>query len=441
MNSEETENAGASSSGFDPEELKDDLFDSIIDGDEPTASALTQEGLAEGIPAAEILYDALIPALEEVGSLFEKGTYFVPEMLLGAKAMKAGLALLRPLLAQSGIQPVGTYMILTVKGDIHDIGKDLVRTMLEGGGFRVIDLGVNVTPETMVAMVREHKPDILGFSAFLTTTMPMFKTNVEALVAAGLRDTVKIMVGGAPITEEYARLVGADGFADEASTATRIATDFMRNPETSPFLLQKQQKEATRSFVKADTSGYVMPRPARSRPANPPMSSLERVLTTLKHQEPDRVPHFEWVHDVDVVKAMTHGGGYHDLIEQYDIDGVMVAPAYRKQTLGEPDLLVDEWGAVRRIGKDNYAMPVDDQAPLRTLEDLKKWQVPDPDDDFRYEPIRQTSTSFGGNRATMLQMPPAPPAPRAPIAPNTGSRRSSARLSRGDRAATSGSTW
>jgi uroporphyrinogen decarboxylase len=396
--------AGGAGDGFDPEELKDDLFGSIIDGDEPAASALTQEGLEAGVPAEEILYDALIPALEEVGSLFEKGTYFVPEMLLGAKAMKAGLAHLRPVLAKSGIKPIGTYMILTVKGDIHDIGKDLVRTMLEGASFRVIDLGVNVSPETMIAMVREHKPDVLGFSAFLTTTMPMFKTNIEALQEAGLRDSVKIMVGGAPITEEYARLVGADGFAEEASTATRIAIDFINNPKTSPHLLQNQAKQATKSFTKVDSSGYVMPRPPRTLPANPPMSSLERVLTTLKRQEPDRVPHFEWVHDLDVIKALTNGGSYHDLIEQYDIDGVMVLPAYRKQTLGEPDLLVDEWGAVRRIGKDNYAMPVDDQAPLKTLEDLKNWQVPDPDDDFRYEPIRKTVARFGGKRAIILQM-------------------------------------
>jgi uroporphyrinogen decarboxylase len=253
-------------------------------------------------------------------------------------------------------------------------------------------------------MVREHKPEIVGFSAFLTTTMPMFKTNIEALKEAGLRDAVKIMVGGAPITEEYARLVGADGFADEASTATRIAIDFINNPETSPHLLQNQAKAVTKSFTKMDSSGYVMPRPARRLPANPPQSPLERVLTTLKHQEPDRVPHFEWVHDLDVIKAMTNGGTYHDLIEQYDIDGVMVAPAYRKTTLGEPDLLVDEWGAVRRIGKDNYAMPVDDQAPIKTMQDLANWQVPDPDDDSRYEPIRKTVARFGGRRAIILQM-------------------------------------
>jgi 5-methyltetrahydrofolate--homocysteine methyltransferase len=384
--------------------LKDELFESVIEGDEPTAGALTNQGLADGVSAEEILYDALIPALEEVGTLFEKGTYFVPEMLLGAKAMKAGLNILRPVLAKSGIEPVGTFMILTVKGDIHDIGKDLVRTMLEGASFRVIDLGVNVTPETMIAMVREHKPDILGFSAFLTTTMPMFKTNIDALKEAGLRDMVKIMVGGAPITEEYARLVGADGFATEASTATRIALDFLKNPETSEHLLQNQGKVVTKSFTKVDTSGYTMPRPPRTRPALPAMSNLERVLTTIRHQEPDRVPHFEWVHDLDVINALTKGGTYHDLIEQYDIDGVMVAPAYRKKALGEPDLFADEWGAVRRIGKDNYAMPVDDQAPLKTMADLETWQVPDPNDDFRYEPIRQTVARFGGKRAVILQM-------------------------------------
>ncbi len=389
---------------LDREELKDELFGGVIDGEEALVSRLTNEALADGMEAEDILYDALIPALEEVGSLFEKGTYFVPEMLLGAKAMKSGLNILRPVLAKSGIKPVGKFMILTVKGDIHDIGKDLVRTMLEGASFQVIDLGVNVSPEKMIEEVRAQKPDILGFSAFLTTTMPMFKTNIDALKEAGLRDSVKVMVGGAPITAEYARLVGADGFAEEASTATRIALDFLSQPETSPHLLQNQATEATRTYTKVDSSSYVMPRPARRVPALPAQSPLERVLTTLKHQEPDRVPHFEWVHDLDVINAMTNGGDYHDLIEQYDIDGVMVAPAYRKRTLGEPDLLVDEWGAVRRIGKDNYAMPVDDQAPIKTLKDLETWNPPDPDDPFRYEPIKRVVERFGGKRAVILQM-------------------------------------
>ena len=169
------------------EEIKDRLYDGVIDGEGAEVIELTQRALEIGLAAEEILYDALIPALEEVGSLFEQGEYFVPEMLVGAKAMKGGLNLLRPILAQSGAKPIGTYVILTVKGDIHDIGKDLVRVMLEGAGFKVVDLGVNVDPETMIAAIREHQPEIVGFSAFLTTTMPMFKTNIEALKeAAGL---------------------------------------------------------------------------------------------------------------------------------------------------------------------------------------------------------------------------------------------------------------
>ncbi len=388
----------------DLEQLKDELYDGVIDGDDITVARQSARGLADGLGAEEILYDALIPALEEVGRLFEAGQYFVPEMLIGAKAMKAGLTVLQPALAKTGVKPIGTYLLLTVKGDIHDIGKDLVRVMLEGAGFRVIDLGVNVPPEKLVEAVREHHPEVVGFSAFLTTTMPMFKTNIEALKEAGLRDQVKVMVGGAPITEEFARHVGADGFAEEASTAARIAIDFVRNPETSPYLLQNQVVQATKTYARIESAGFVMPRPPRRLAASPAMTSLERVLAAVRHQEPDRVPHFEWVHDVDVIKKMTGGGDYFDLIEQFDIDGVMVAPAYRKQTLGEPDLLADEWGAVRRIGKDNYAMPVDDQAPIQTLADLEAWQPPDPDDPYRYEPIQKVVARFGGKRAIILQM-------------------------------------
>ncbi|MCO6449877.1 MAG: cobalamin-dependent protein [Caldilineales bacterium] len=384
------------------ETLKDQLYDGVIDGDEPAVSQLTNDALSQGMAAEEVLYDALIPALEEVGALFERGEYFVPEMLTGAKAMKSGLNILRPILAQTGAKPVGTYLILTVKGDIHDIGKDLVRVMLEGAGFQVIDLGVNVSPETMIAAIKEHNPDIVGFSAFLTTTMPMFKTNIDALVEAGLRDQVKIMVGGAPITAEYAIHVGADGFAEEASTATRIALDFLKNPENSEYLLQAQAHTPTKSFTRIEGS-FDLPKPKRKSPAKQTMSSLERVLAVLNHEEPDRVPHFEWVHDVDLIKTMTKGGDYWDLIELLDIDGVMVAPKYRKKDLGG-NRLADEWGAVREIGKDNYAMPVDAQAPIKTLKDLETWQAPEPDDEYRYEDIRKTVQRFGGRRAIILQM-------------------------------------
>ncbi len=396
MSNEETTSMAAGA-----DELLDELYDSVIDGDTTHVTALTQQALTAGVPATTLLYDALIPALQEVGQLFEEGRYFVPEMLLGAKAMKAGLALLRPLLAAQGAKPVGTYLILTVKGDIHDIGKDLVKVMIEGAGFQVIDLGVNVTPEQMIEAIRRYQPQIVGFSAFLTTTMPMFKTNIEALKAAGLRDQVKVMVGGAPVTEEYARHVGADAYARDANMATRIALDLIANPHTSQYLLRSDPEAAAKQFTKIVGSQVVMP--PRRLLARPPMTPLERVLAVLRHQEPDRVPHFEWVHDVGVIKAMTNGGTYFDLIEQYDIDGVMVAPEYRKRSLGD-DIFVDEWGAVRRIGQDNYAMPVDDQAPLQSLADLERWTVPDPDADFRYQKIRNAVARFGGQRAIILQM-------------------------------------
>ena len=305
------------------DEIKDNLYDSVIDGDDANVITLTEEALEAGLPPADILYDALIPALEEVGALFESGEYFVPEMLVGAKAMKGGLNLLRPLLAQSGAKPVGTYLILTVKGDIHDIGKDLVRVMLEGAGFTIIDLGVNVEPSTMIEAIREHKPQIVGFSAFLTTTMPMFKTNIEAIEEAGLRDQVKIMVGGAPVTEEYAIHVGADGFAAEASTAARIAVDFIKNPDTSEYLLRASTKDDSKTFAKVEGEKFTLPRPKRAYAANPQMKPVERVLSVLRHEEPDRVPHFEWVHDLDLIKTMTGGGDYFDLVELLDLDGVM----------------------------------------------------------------------------------------------------------------------
>jgi 5-methyltetrahydrofolate--homocysteine methyltransferase len=169
----------------------------------------------------------LIPSLEEVGARFERGDFFVPEMLVAGRAMSGALDILRPLLAETGAQTVGTFLMSTVKGDVHDIGKNLVNIMLEGAGFHVIDLGVQVSPEKVIAGIQEHKPDIVGFSAFLTTTMPMFKANINALQKAGLRDQVIVMVGGAPVTQEYADAVGADGYAADASTAVRKAKELL----------------------------------------------------------------------------------------------------------------------------------------------------------------------------------------------------------------------
>ncbi len=175
-----------------------------------------------------MLYDALIPSLEEVGARFERGDYFVPEMLIAARAMQGALDILRPLLAESGAPQVGTFLMGTVKGDVHDIGKNLCNIMLEGAGFTVIDLGVNVPPEKFVEQIGEHNPDVVGFSAFLTTTMPMFKANINALEKAGIRDEVIVMVGGAPVTQEYADAVGADGYSADASSAVKKAKELIQ---------------------------------------------------------------------------------------------------------------------------------------------------------------------------------------------------------------------
>ena len=180
-----------------------------------------------GLSPEEMLFEALIPSLEEVGARFERGDFFVPEMLIAGKAMSGALVILRPLLAETGAQSIGTFLIGTVKGDVHDIGKNLVNIMLEGAGFEVIDLGVQVSPERFIEAIVEHHPDIVGFSAFLTTTMPMFKANINALQKAGLRDEVIIMVGGAPVTQEYADAVGADGYAADASGAVKRAKELL----------------------------------------------------------------------------------------------------------------------------------------------------------------------------------------------------------------------
>ena len=209
------------------DEILQGLYDQTLVGNAPAVLDLTNEGLATGLTPERMLFEALIPSLEEVGARFERGDFFVPEMLIAGKAMSGALDLLRPLLAETGAETVGKFVMGTVKGDVHDIGKNLVNIMLEGAGFTVYDLGVNVAPEKFVEQVEEHKPDIVGFSAFLTTTMPMFKANINALEKAGLRDEVIVMVGGAPVTQAYADGVGADGYAADASTAVRIAKDLI----------------------------------------------------------------------------------------------------------------------------------------------------------------------------------------------------------------------
>ena len=211
------------------EEILKGLYDNTLVGNAPEVKDLTNKGLEESLEPESMLYDALIPSLEEVGARFERGDFFVPEMLIAARAMQGALDILRPLLAETGVQQVGTYVMGTVKGDVHDIGKNLVNIMLEGAGFTVFDLGVNVAPEKFVEQIQEHEPDIVGFSAFLTTTMPMFKANINAIEKAGLREKVIVMVGGAPVTQEYADAVGADGYAADASTAVRLAKELIEH--------------------------------------------------------------------------------------------------------------------------------------------------------------------------------------------------------------------
>ena len=210
------------------EELLGQLYDDTLVGNAPAVIELTNQGLAMGLGPEVLLYEALIPSLEEVGARFERGDFFVPEMLIAGKAMVGALGILRPLLAETGAEAIGTIVMGTVKGDVHDIGKNLVNIMFEGAGFQVIDLGVQVSPEKFVEAIKEHKPDIVGFSAFLTTTMPMFKANINALQKSGLRDQVIVMVGGAPVTQEYADVVGADGYAADASAAVVRAKELLQ---------------------------------------------------------------------------------------------------------------------------------------------------------------------------------------------------------------------
>ncbi|MCU0783687.1 MAG: corrinoid protein [Verrucomicrobia bacterium] len=199
------------------------LHDAILSGDAKTAKETTQQALAAGADPLKLVQEYMVPAMGEVGRRFECNEYFVPELLLSARAMKAALELIRPLLIASGAQPVGRVALGTVKGDLHDIGKNLVGAMLEGGGYEVLDLGVNVTPEQFVAAVKEKGANIVAMSALLTTTMPAMRTTVDALKTAGVRDKVKILIGGAPITQRYAEEIGADGFTESAAGAVGLA--------------------------------------------------------------------------------------------------------------------------------------------------------------------------------------------------------------------------
>ncbi len=203
------------------------IASNLYDGADQEVAELVQEALDQGMAPGEILQDGLIAGMDEVGRDFKAGDLFVPEVLIAARAMRGGMNVLRPLLADSDALSAGKYLIGTVKGDLHDIGKNLVRMMVEGAGFETIDLGTDVGPEAFVEAVREHQPQLVGMSALLTTTMVQMKATMEALEEAGLRESVKIMVGGAPVTDVYAREIGADAYAPDAASAVDVARELV----------------------------------------------------------------------------------------------------------------------------------------------------------------------------------------------------------------------
>lgn len=204
-------------------ELLQNLYSGVVDGDRERVRHSVSAALDAGLAPGDILNEGMIAAMTEVGRRYEEGDYYVPELLIAARAMKEGLAILRPYLARADVRATGTVVVGTVRGDLHDIGKNLVAMMLEGAGFEIIDLGTDVAPEIFVEAVRTHHPNILALSALLTTTMPNMRATIEALEQAGLRDHVKVIVGGAPLTEAFAQQIAADGYAPDASRTVTLA--------------------------------------------------------------------------------------------------------------------------------------------------------------------------------------------------------------------------
>ncbi|MAG37619.1 MAG: cobalamin-binding protein [Dehalococcoidia bacterium] len=208
----------------------DTLAQAVIDGNAPVAKEQTEQGLESGLPPATILQEGLMAGMQVVGDRFKRNEFYVPEVLLAARAMKTAMEVLRPHLVAADVEPVARIAIATVKGDLHDIGKNLVGMMMEGAGFEVIDLGVDASPDQFVEAVREQKAQVVGVSALLTTTMVNMRDVIEGLKDAGLRDQVKVLIGGAPVTEAFADEVGADGYAPDAATAVDVARDLLGLP-------------------------------------------------------------------------------------------------------------------------------------------------------------------------------------------------------------------
>ena len=208
-------------------EILQKIASSLYAGEAATVADLVQKALDQGLAPQDVLSGGLIAGMDEVGKDFKAGILFVPEVLIAARAMHAGMGILRPLLVASDVPSAGKCVVGTVQGDLHDIGKNLVKMMLEGAGFEMIDLGTDVKPDAFVDAVRQHQPQIVGMSALLTTTMVNMKTIIEALEEAGVRGSVKVMIGGAPVTAAFAREIGADGYAPDAATAVDVARGFV----------------------------------------------------------------------------------------------------------------------------------------------------------------------------------------------------------------------
>ncbi len=206
---------------------KETIYQGILNGNMKAVEDATKTALSESVSAGELLSEAMIPAMAEVGRLFEANEYYVPEMLIAARAMKAGLALLRPELVKEEVEPLGKVVLGTVKGDLHHIGKNLVGIMIEGAGFEVVDLGVDVSPDAFVSAAKEQNADVIGLSALLTTTMPSMKSTIEAVKEAGLDGKVKVIIGGAPVTQKYADEIGADGYARDAAAAATLVKQLL----------------------------------------------------------------------------------------------------------------------------------------------------------------------------------------------------------------------
>lgn len=205
----------------------DQLYFAIIDGNAKAAAAVTQEAVAADVDPQLLLTDYMIPAMDEVGARFEANECFVPELLISARAMKSAMEVIRPLLLGKAVEPAGRVVVATVQGDLHDIGKNLVATMLEGGGFQIVDIGTDVSPDKLADAVAMHRPQIIALSALLTTTLPSMKRMIDRLAADGLRGGVKVMIGGAPVTQDFADEIGADGYSDNAAGAVNLARQLM----------------------------------------------------------------------------------------------------------------------------------------------------------------------------------------------------------------------